>query len=330
MTDLRPMRLGELIDRSASFWRGHWRSLFWLAVGFQLAQFILVKTNQLVSSRFLPAMSGELPTLLKDDPATALRQVGVGTALFMVVALATLFVSQVGGVATTFFVYPRLLGREGPTLRAALEQAVRRLGVTLGAFLLSMAWTAVVGLGLVVPGGALAAAGVVLAERGSRAPGAVLLVLGSIALTLGFVALMLWFLIRFLLTAQVVALEDAGPLKVFRRTDALSSGRIAPGVGGVVKLRLMVLITVIGALLVVVSLVASFPSLALGFAYGATLEPGHTVNDVVPQLILVPVELVEVALSSLFAPLYVVFQVFFYVDMRVRREGLDLELKLAA
>jgi hypothetical protein len=64
--------------------------------------------------------------------------------------------------------------------------------------------------------------------------------------------------------------------------------------------------------------------------YGATFEPGRTVNELAPPGLLVPLELAESALGAVFAPLYVVFQVFFYVDMRVRREGLDLALKLAA
>lgn len=331
MTDLRPLRLGELIDRSATFWRAHWLPLFRLAVGFQLVQFIFLKANQLISSRYLPAMNGALAEMMKDDPAGTLRQVAVGFGLLTVVAFATLFVSQLAGVATTFYVYPRLLAREdGPGVRTSLERGLSRGGVTLGAFLLSMGWTAVVGVGFLLPGAGLLAGGAALAGSASPAGAAALVVLGGVFLALGSIALVLWFLIRFLLTAQVVALEGAGPLQVFRRTDTLSSGRVGEGVDGIVKVRLMVLVTVIGALLLIVSLVASMPTLLLGAAYGATLEPGHTVNDVAPQALLVPLELVEVVLGSLFAPLYAVFQVFFYVDMRVRREGLDLELKLAA
>jgi hypothetical protein len=54
------------------------------------------------------------------------------------------------------------------------------------------------------------------------------------------------------------------------------------------------------------------------------------VNEVVPQAVLVPVEVAEVVVGSLFAPIYEAFKVLFYVDMRVRREGLDLELALQA
>jgi len=323
------MRLGELIDRSASFWRAHWKPLFQLAVGFQLAQFTLLKVNELLTRRFFPAMRGDVAELAKDNPTEALAQLTGGLGLLVVVALGTLFVSQVGGVATTHFVYPKLLGREGPGLGESVRFSLAKLWPTLGAFALSIAWSAVVGAALLVPGAGLAAGGAVLLLRDAKVPGAVLLVLGLLAALVGFIVLVLWFLIRFLLTAQVVALEGVGARQVFRRTDALSSGRVEPGPLGLVKARLTVLVTVIGALLVVVGLVATLPSLVLGIAYGASFQPGHTINDVVPQALLVPVELVQVVLGSLFAPLYVVFQVAFYLDMRVRREGLDLELKLA-
>jgi hypothetical protein len=84
-----------------------------------------------------------------------------------------------------------------------------------------------------------------------------------------------------------------------------------------------------GGVLLMVSLVSALPTLVLGLLYGANLTIGHTVDDVVPQLILVPVQLVQVVLGALVAPLFEALKVMFYVDMRVRREGLDLELKLA-
>jgi hypothetical protein len=329
MTDLRPLRLGELVDRSASFWRAHWKPLFRLALGFQWVQFLLVKASQVAARRVLPVMSGGLSELLKNDSADAVRQLTLGLSLLVAAALAALFVSQLGGVAASLYVYPRLLGRDGPDVGTSLKEALRRGGVTLGAFLLSMAWTALVGVGFLLPGAGLVGLGLALAGSASRAA-VVLVSLGGVVVALGAVALFLWFLIRFLLTAQVVALENAGPLEVFRRTGALSSGRVGPGLQGVVKLRLMVLVTVIGGLLLVVGLVASLPTLLLGLMYGATFEPGRTVNELAPPGLLVPLELAESALGAVFAPLYVVFQVFFYVDMRVRREGLDLALKLAA
>jgi hypothetical protein len=72
------------------------------------------------------------------------------------------------------------------------------------------------------------------------------------------------------------------------------------------------------------------PTLIVGALYGAGFTAGNTLTDVVPLALLVPLQLLQTVLGALVAPLYVVFQTFFYVDMRVRREGLDLELALAA
>ncbi|MEW5738275.1 MAG: hypothetical protein AB1938_05080 [Myxococcota bacterium] len=331
MSLLRPLRLGELIDRSAAFWREHWRPLFALAVGFQLVQFILLKVNEVISRRVFPVLTGDVAALSKANPVETLSQLVGALGLLVVVALAILLVSQVAGVATTHYVYPRLLQRAGPDLRSSVSLALGRLGTTLLAFLMSVGWTLVVGVGFLLPGGALCAGGVALQlSSGAQGVAAVMLILGAVLLGLGFIALVLWFLIRFLLTSQVVALEDGGPLHVFRRTDALSSGRVEGGVDGLVKVRLMILVTIIGALLLVVGVVSMIPTAVLGLIYGASLQPGQTASDVVPPAVLVPAELLQVILGALFAPLYVVFQVVFYVDMRVRREGLDLELKLAA
>jgi hypothetical protein len=330
MIELRPLRLGELLDRSISFWRAHWKPLFRLGVGFQLVQFMLIKAAVLVSQQQLPGLGPELAERLKGDPSSTLRLLGKGGALLFGVAFTALYVSQLAGSATTMYAYPRLLGRDGgPSVGAAVRGSLARGGVALGAYLLSLAWSALVGLGFLLPGGALTGAAALTGARSPRAAVA-LLVLGGLGLALGLIALVLWSIMRFLLTAQVVALEDGGPARVFRRTGELSSGRVGDGVEGVVKLRLTALITVIGLVLLVVGVVASFPTLALGAAYGADYRPGRTANDLVPQFLLVPAELVEVLLGSLVAPLYATFQLVFYVDMRVRREGLDLELKLAA
>ena len=57
----------------------------------------------------------------------------------------------------------------------------------------------------------------------------------------------------------------------------------------------------------------------------AVAEP---VGPDAPELLLVPAELLQTVAQAAFAPLFVVFTSFFYADMRARREGLDLALKM--
>ena len=152
---------------------------------------------------------------------------------------------------------------------------------------------------------------------------------GIVTLVLGALGLLVWFIIRFVLMAQVLGAEHATGRVAFRRSGELTSGRVGPGLQGWVKGRLTVLLTIVGAILVSVSLVSSAPTLALAAGYGASFEVGRSIDDVVPQAVLVPVQLLELVVSTIFAPLYEAFKVRFYADMRVRREGLDLELELS-
>ena len=161
-------------------------------------------------------------------------------------------------------------------------------------------------------------------------PAVILGVLSAVALVLATIVLILWFIIRFILVSQIIAMEPLGALAAFRRADALSSGRVETGAGGLVKLRLTVLVTIMGSVLFIVNTVASMPIFVAAAVYGAGLGPGHGIDDVVPLAVMVPLQLVQTVLSALVAPLYVIFQTFFYADMRVRREGLDLELALQA
>lgn len=328
MNPLRPMGLGELIDRSVNFWRTNWKPLFQLMLGFQLVGFTLLALSQTLSRVLFPLARD--PEAIQHAPAQAFPDL-LGTSAVMILAvLGSLLVAQIAGVATTFFAFARLTGKGQPTAGDAFRHAAARLGTTTGAFALSMGWSLLVMLLLLLPGLALGAGAVVLGLQGQQAAAVILGVLGAIALVLASIGLILWFIIRFILVSQIIAVEPLNAVAAFRRAGALSSGRVEAGLGGLVKLRLTVLVTIMGGVMLIVSTVASLPLLIVGAASGAGLTAGHTLNEVVPLAILVPLQLVQTVLGALVSPLYLVFQTFFYADMRARREGLDLELALGA
>ncbi len=331
-TTLRPLGLGELMDRAIGFWRAHWRPLFQLMVAFQLAQLIAVKAAQLGARALFPLFSTgpEGFATLSKQPEVALPQLGGFIAMMSAAVLVALFISQVAGVATTHFTWTRLVGGGAPTPGDAFRHAAARLAITAGAWALSLAWSVVVAGLLVAPGGLLLAGAALFGAQEQRTLAVVLGVVGVLVLGFGLLVLVLWFVIRFVLLSQVIATEPVGALEAFRRTGRLSSGRVADGLVGLVKLRLTVLISIIGGILLLVSLVMSAPTFIVGAFYGVTFQPGQGLDDVVPAAVLVPIEFLQTVGGSVVAPLYVVFQVLFYVDMRVRREGLDLELALGA
>ncbi len=327
MSALRPLALGELIDRSAATWRAHWKPLFQLALGFQLVQYLVLKLWQLGLARWAPAALNAklMAEQLKQDPGAVALQMFLG---FGAIGLVTLFFTQVAGVAEGAFIYPRLTGTGQPGIGAALRTAARRLRVATGALGFGLGWTVVVALLFQLPAVALAVAAF-FATRSSDGAGLVLGGLAAIAAGLALVVTVVWFVVRFFCMPQVVAIEDGGAWRAFRRADALSSGRVEPGVLGLTKVRLAILITVVALILGILAAVSAIPSGILQVVYGHALDPVNADASAIPASLLVPAELAQIVVTSLFAPVYAVFQVLFYVDMRVRREGLDLALQLA-
>jgi hypothetical protein len=108
----------------------------------------------------------------------------------------------------------------------------------------------------------------------------------------------------------------------------LISGRVGPGFLGWVKVRATILVTVVALLVFVVMLVSGLPALVVQVSYGNLFDPTHATPQAIPQGMLVPAELLEVLVQAVFSPMYIAFAGLFYADMRVRREGLDLELAL--
>lgn len=328
LNPLRPLGLGELIDRSVNFWRSHWRPLFWLLLGFQLVEGALLAAARGLTRVLFPLASDV--EAIKQGTDGAVVHMGGALSLLALAAIGSLFVAQIAGVAATHFSFSRLTDRGHPDGSDSFRHAASRLGTITGAFLLSMAWSVVVMVLLLLPAAGLGAGAIALGLSHQGGPALALAVLAAMALILGAIVLVLWFAIRFILVSQIIAVEPLGAVATFRRANAMSSGRIAPGAGGLVKLRLTVLVTIISMVLLMVGLVASMPMLIAGAVFGANFTPGHTLNDVIPLWALLPLQLLQSVLGALSAPLYVVFQTFFYIDMRVRREGLDLELALGA
>lgn len=327
--ELRPLGLGELVDRAVRFWRRHLGPLFKLFLGFQLVIFVVSKGYVLLAGRWFPLFGGDarrVEETLGTDPESLLRQAVLGGAALCVVLGLYLWVSWLFSVAGTRYMVDSLLGR--PTsIGDGLRQMWRRLGTVTLAFVLSTLWGLVVCLISMLPGALLSAAG--LAWARSSPAGAVLAVFGGGLVILGMLVAALWYMLRFLLTAQVLAMEDKGTLAALRRSGELVSGRVGEGVLGLVKVRATILVTAVAAILLSVGMLAGLPAFIISAVYGNLFDPSQANPDAIPQALLVPAELLQVAAQAVFSPLYLTFTAILYVDMRVRREGLDLELKLA-
>ncbi|MGZ3457522.1 MAG: hypothetical protein ACXU86_03350 [Archangium sp.] len=329
-SDLRPLALGELIDRAATFWRKHFRPLFVLSLGFNLVSYILSKVLLLAAQRNYTAIQaaahgGDLSALGAGYAQLAPMMVGIVLVSLWLYYLNTLVVAR--------YVVPAQLGE--PVLPAdGMRRALKRVGSFTGAYALSLLWAVGATLLMMLPGGLLTGVGAAMLMRqdgsGTRALGAILLIVGVIVAGLGLLGGMLWYLLRFSLLAPVMALEDQSAVRSFRRSGALLSGRVEPGFIGRVTVRAMILVSVVSLILIAVSLLCGLPAMGVQLAYGNPFDPSGAALQAVPQYLLVPAELLQVVGQAAFGPLGLVVYAMLYLDMRMRREGLDLERRLEA
>ncbi|MET0401114.1 MAG: hypothetical protein ABW123_01870 [Cystobacter sp.] len=327
LSDLRPLALGEIVDRSATFWRGHFRTLFLLSLGFNLTTYILTKVLQLTlqGNPALLTPGGDPEAVRSALPNYLLSLGGVLLVSVWIYYLNTLVVAR--------YVVPTQLGNEA-TPQQSFQRAWKRLGSLSGAYLLSLLWGTGILLLLMLPGGVLLGVGAALVAQAQGSGGGAsillavgLLAAGGIVLGLGFVGGMLWYLLRFSLLGPVLAMEELSARRAFRRSGELLSGRVEPGFIGRVTVRAMLLVTVVSLILIAVSLLFGLPALLLQLIYR---DPANPMGSLAPQALLIPAELLQVIGQAVFNPLGLVVYATLYLDMRVRREGLDLERRLDA
>ena len=311
------------MDRAVGFWRSHWKPLFQLYLGFQLAGYALLKLLLWAMRAWFPLLQDALAfsAAARSDPTEVVRQsaVGVGTtiAIFTVYAWVIWFAS----IAGARYVVGECLNQK-PSPAGSIRYAFTRLGAATWSLLLLALISAAACL---VLGTAMSVAifvGVMLTSKGFIA------FLGTAAGFFAFAVGFLWFVLRFLLIAPVLAVEELGAIASIKRSGQLMSGRIGPGVMTGVKVRATVLITAMMLVVLVVTSLGSIPSVFLTLAYARRPDGLFAVSSAVPEFFLIPAELFHVGVQSLFGPLYIALASIFYLDMRARREGLDLELKL--
>lgn len=299
---IRPLGLGEIIDRAVALTRRHFRVLFSLMLAVQVPAVLLYRWQSGGLADLLEAVArgGSLPM-----PGTALL---ASSALGLVVLP---FLQLAASAAVALAVAPSLEGRPPLSSLAAAGRALRsRAWPVATATALQM-----VALGLApvlgaIPGAVLAWRGTALATR----------VVGLSAALLGSMALLLAVVLRLSLVPAAAGVEGLTGLRALARSARLMS----PGRGLSLEQRpglkasLLLLATFLIAL--AVNGIASLPRAAVMIASGrgatATLPLGAEMA----------LEIFEALASAAVQPFGLVAIAVFYFDRRARREGLDLEL----
>ncbi|WP_431044092.1 hypothetical protein ACQUSR_20810 [Streptomyces sp. P1-3] len=307
---LRPLGVGEILDGAVSTMRAHWRTVLGVSLVVAVVTQILVTTATGLWFRDVSGLDAlddtSDPTLREtlDAIGGSLGSSGVALLLGMLgTVVATALLTVVASRA--------VLGRQVTTAdawRSARPQLARLCGLL---FLLPLIVVGVAAAG-VTPGILLIAAG---AESG----GAALALLGGLA-AFG-VAIWLW--IRFSLAAPALMLEKASVTTALRRSAKLVRGAWWRVFG--IQLLALLIVVVVEA---IVEIPTSVVAMVLGGDSAADWLSGEAAS--VGWTFLVVIGIGGVISATVTLPITAGVTALLYMDQRIRREALDLELARAA
>ncbi|GAA2442022.1 glycerophosphoryl diester phosphodiesterase membrane domain-containing protein [Streptomyces pulveraceus] len=302
---LRPLGVGEILDGAVSTMRAHWRTV----LGITLTVSVIAQIAIILVERFL------LPEPAQIDPnatgTEVLRQASDSAQSAVFNSVPSMLITMIATLVTTsvltVVISRSVLGRP-VTLSDAWAEARSRLPQLLGlTLLLALISAAIMAVGL-LPGMLI-----------GSAAGAGLVVIGFMAA----LAVVVWLMVRFCLASPALMLERQSITASMRRSAKLVRGA---------WWRTFGILALTAVLTLVVALVITIPftfiaMIADGGGIGSALTNGTT-NFGWPFLIISGIG--EVIITTITYPLSAGVMALLYIDQRIRREALDLELARAA
>ncbi|MFF4607984.1 hypothetical protein ACFY12_35265 [Streptomyces sp. NPDC001339] len=306
---LRPLGVGEILDGAVATLRAHWRTV----LGISLVVAVVSQTATTVVTGLWFRGTDRVPVANDDVPAVreTLQDIGgqlVGSALTSVIGLlATLIATGL----LTMVVSRAVLGRSvttGDAWRDARGQLPRLLGLLL---LLPVLVTAIFVVGL--------APGLIVTAAGAGTVGVVLTLLGAVAA----VVVSIWLWIRYSLASPALMLEKQGVIASMRRSAKLVRGAWWRVLGA--QLLAALVLMIVGSMVQIPATVIAFlidGENVMGWASGTAGSMSWS--------FLIVLGIGAVIGSTITYPISAGVTVLLYVDQRIRREALDLELARAA
>ncbi|WP_329623141.1 hypothetical protein OG357_24180 [Streptomyces sp. NBC_01255] len=302
---LRPLGMGEILDGSVKTLRTYWRTV----LSFSVTVAVISQIVSILAERYLvPATPAISPDA---TPAEQLEQsiqsaenslIGLGPAL-----LVTLMASVFCAALLTVVISRAVVGRP-VSLGEAWREARPRLLQLTGLTLLLAALSAGIMLAGLLPGLLI----------GGAAGVALILLLG-----LGATAAMVWLVIRFSLASPALMLERQDIMTSLKRSAKLVQGAWWRIFGITILTQLLIFIF---------AMIIAIPFAIVGIAVDgdgfAGLLDGSSTSFGWPFLIVTGIG--GVLTSAVTYPISAGVTVLLYVDQRIRREALDLELARAA
>jgi hypothetical protein len=306
---LRPLGVGEILDGAVSTMRTYWRTV----LGISLTVAVVTEIAVILLQGFVLNDSASTDAL--NDPSATVGELSraLGDTMLSsgVVLLITLLGTIVATALLTSVTSRAVLGKSVTTAEAwrdARPQLPKLFGLT---FLLPLIAVAIVALGTLP--------GVLAAVAGAGDAGVALAVLGGLGA--GIVAL--WLMIRFSLASPALMLEKQSIWKSMSRSAKLVRGSWWRVFG------IQLLATIIA------NIVASIVVIPFAFLAAALSGDGVTgfLNSGSSSLgwtFLIVSGVGSVIGSMLTFPITAGVTVLLYIDQRIRREALDLDLARAA
>ncbi|MFI5685603.1 hypothetical protein [Streptomyces sp. NPDC051636] len=307
---LRPLGVGEILDGAVSTMRTYWRTVLGISLTVAVVTEIIVVLLQGL------VLNDSAGTAALDDPSASVSEVTRAMGDVMLGSGVVILISLIGTIVATALLTAvtsrAVLGKSvttGEAWRDARPQIPKLFGLI---FLLLL-----IAFGIAL-GGALP--GILVAVAGGNGDGAAALaVLGLF----GAAIVALWLMVRFSLASPALMLEKQGILKSMSRSAKLVRGSWWRVFG----------IQLLAA--IIANIVASI--IAIPFALIAAAVSGNSVSNLLNGTggdlgwtFLIVSGIGSVIGSMITFPITAGVTVLLYIDQRIRREALDLELARAA
>jgi Membrane domain of glycerophosphoryl diester phosphodiesterase len=304
--ELRPLSLGELLDRTFSLYRSH----FWLFVGIMAIPAVFVIPERVVLMNFQGALFSMTPGRPPVMPSPAfIGEVfagyfaffivfGVVYALAMAAATCAVADAYLGQTSTVRGSYARIRGKFWKLMGLVFNIFLRMLGILLPVI--------AVGAGL----------GAAIAAGGGNAINPVVIV--SMFLLFAFLYLAtlvfwVWFALRYTVSVPVLMIENLGVLDTIRRSVSLTRGR-----RGHIFLGLLVATIIVYVGMFVFEMpftIATFVA-AAGGHWPFWLASVSALASAIGIAITGPISMIVIVLL--------------YYDTRIRKEAFDLQFMMSS
>ncbi len=295
--DLRPLSLAELLDRSFSLYRRH----FWVFVGIMalpsLAMLMLSIGQNLIAG---------IDTLSPEFQPAPEKVAGIVISVVVLVVVGFLFywIAYALALGATTAAVSEVYAGRTPTISGAFTLTKGKLGRL--AWLLLLLGVRLVGIVLVVAVTTTIVVGI------SRLISPVLSVLGMVVGMAAAFGLFVWVFLRYAVSVPAAILEENTASDAIARSIELTTGSLLKVL---VVFVFTVIVTYVGLA------IFQMPFAVAAFIVGIDTPAGFWLNMLGV--------LTGSLGSAITSPLAAVAMAALYYDLRIRNEGLDLELMVA-